>query len=241
MRVFLYVMFVMLAIPAAAREPPKTFSASKKLLAQIHEDIQHQTTLYCGCPYSRTTASGGDVDREACGLEAKSDDKRSDRVEWEHVVPASWFGRDRACWKTGHAKCVNSKGKAYKGRKCCSKRGVDSEFMRAYVDPHNLFPSSGEVNGNRSAWPFGVVPGEKRVYGQCDFEFANKTAEPATGVRGELARAMLYMADRYGVDVRMSRADLKAWHEADPAQPWEIKRAAAIAEKTGLGNPWVLE
>lgn len=32
----------------------------------------------------------------------------------------------------------------------------------------------------------------------------------------ESSHAMLYMADRYGVDVRMAREELVAWDEADP-------------------------
>ena len=91
-----------LASPALGQSPER-FSAAKKLLAGIHEEIGHLQTLYCACPYVRTSRSGGDIDREACGLKARKNAKRSDRVEWEHVVPASWFGSHRTCWKEGHA------------------------------------------------------------------------------------------------------------------------------------------
>ena len=113
-------------------------------------------------------------------------------------MPASWFGRDRSCWTEGHALCVKKNGKAFKGRSCCVKDGVDAEFLAAHNDPHNLFPAGGEVNGDRSAHPYGTVEGEPRKYGTCDFEVGGrpKAAEPAEGVRGEVARAMLYMADR---------------------------------------------
>jgi len=83
------------------------------------------STIYCGCPYERVNGSngkptpGGDVTREACALETRSDDKRSDRVEWEHVVPASWYGDTRACWqmkKDAYPECGS-----LSGRKCCLK------------------------------------------------------------------------------------------------------------------------
>ena len=63
----------------AMGQSPNTFDAAKKLLSDIHEDIGHLETLYCGCPYTRTGRSGGDVDRDACGLEARKNDERSDR------------------------------------------------------------------------------------------------------------------------------------------------------------------
>ena len=219
----------------------RTFAKSKRLLAGIHEDIGHLKTVYCGCPYTRKGRMGGDIDRDACGLRARKNEKRSDRVEWEHVVPASWFGRERSCWTGGHALCVKKNGKAFKGRKCCEKAGVDAEFLAAHNDPHNLFPAGGEVNGDRSAHPYGMVEGEPRRYGACDFEVGGrpKVAEPADGVRGEIARAMLYMADRYGIDVKMTREELTAWHEMDPPDGWERERARRIEMATGLRNPFI--
>ena len=153
-----------LAAPALAQSPA-TFPAAKRLLAGIHQEIGHLRTVYCGCPYVRTTRSGGDIDREACGLEARRNERRSDRVEWEHVVPASWFGWQRSCWKSGHELCGTKKGKKVKGRKCCLKPGVDPAFRAAHNDPHNLFPAGGEVNGDRSNHAYGNVAGEPRAFG----------------------------------------------------------------------------
>ena len=223
--------------PALAQSP-EGFAGAKKLLAGIHEEIGHLETLYCGCPYVRKGRSGGDIDREACGLRARKNEKRSDRVEWEHVVPASWIGADHACWKEGDSLCVKKDGSPFRGRKCCLRPGVDPAFAAAHNDPHNLFPSGGEVNGDRSNHPYGTVQGEPRAYGTCDFEVGGrpKVAEPADSVRGELARAMLYIADRYGVAVRMSREALLAWHESDPPAAWEIERAQRIEAATGLDN-----
>ena len=228
------------AVPAAGQSP-ETFAKSKRLLAGIHEDIGHLKTVYCGCPYTRKGRMGGDIDRDACGLRARKNETRSDRVEWEHVVPASWFGRERSCWTAGHALCVKKNGKAFKGRKCCAKDGVDAEFLAAHNDPHNLFPAGGEVNGDRSAHPYGTVEGEPRKYGACDFEVGGKpkAAEPAEGVRGEIARAMLYMADRYGIDVKMTQDELTVWHEADPPDGWERERARRIETATGLRNRFI--
>lgn len=228
-------------MPAAAQEPPRTFQAAKKYLADLHESIGHLETIYCGCPYERTTASGGNVDREACGLTARKNDARSDRVEWEHVVPASWFGQTRACWILKEEAYPECDGRS--GRDCCQR--VNAEFTLAHNDPNNLFPSSGEVNGDRSNYPYGEVPGEERIYGACDFEMGRapvgKIAEPPSGpARGTLARAMLYMSSTYGADIRLPLSIVWQWHINHPASPWEIERARRIAADTGLRNRWIL-
>ena len=128
-----------------------------------------------------------------------------------------------------------------KGKACCLKPGVNPEFQAAHNDPHSLFPAGGEVNGDRSAHPYGTVAGERRAYGACDFEVGGKpkVAEPATRVRGQLVQAMLYMAQRYGADVRMTRDALRGWHRANPPGAWEIERARWIEAATGLQNPHI--
>lgn len=235
--------FLFFTCVAFAQQPPSSFQASKKMLAEIHEDINYQYTLYCGCPYTRTTASGGQVDREACGVETRSNENRSKRIEWEHVVPASWFGQTRACW-TLKAVAYPGECEGLSGRKCCEK--VNEDFELAHNDPNNLFPSVGEINADRSNHPYGEVPGEPRLYGACDAEIielpgGGKLFEPAEGkVRGTVARAMLYMAQVYGVNVELPMNELWLWNKNNPPEEWEIERAKLIAEKTGLCNEWIL-
>ena len=49
---------------------------------------------------------------------------------------------------------------------------------------------------------------------------------------------MLYMADRYGVDVRTERHALLNWHDVDPPDVWESERAIRIEAATNLQNPY---
>ena len=136
---------VLFSVSSVAQSPPGSFYSAKKFLAEVHEEIRHMETIYRGCPYDRTTVSGGDVDRDACRLEARNTEHRSDRVEWEHVVPASWFGQTRACWQlTEKAYPEECEGKS--GRECC--QAVNDWFDIAHNDPNNLFPSSGEVSSS---------------------------------------------------------------------------------------------
>ena len=59
----------------------------------------------------------------------------------------------------------------------------------------NLTPAIVEVNADRSNLPYSEIIGEKRVYGQCDFEYdsVNKVVEPSEEVRGDIARIQLYL------------------------------------------------
>ena len=244
LRIAVITLCVLCAYTAGApAQPPETFGAAKKLAADIHEAIGHQITVYCGCPYDRKGRSGGDLDRDACAMKARKNEKRSDRLEWEHVVPASWIGEKHSCWSVGHDLCVKSDGTRFKGRKCCTKRGVDPDFLEAHNDLHNLLPSGGELNGDRLNHPFGEVTGEPRAYGECDFEVAAapKVAEPAETVRGEIARAMLYMAEQYGVNVRMPDDVLLEWHKGDAVEPWERERAKRIERATARTNRYIGE
>ena len=43
---------------------------------------------------------------------------------------------------------------------------------------YNLVPAVGEINGLRSNYNFGIIPGEKREFGSCDMEIEGQKAEP---------------------------------------------------------------
>jgi len=242
MRLILALM-LMIAAPAWAAEPPKSFAAAKTLLAQIHEDIGHLETLYCGCPYKRkASGSGGLMDTaKGCPNIVNPDIKRTARTEWEHVVPAWRMGHNLACWKPGIATCVNSKGEAYKGRKCCEDH--NPAFRAAHNDPHNIFPANGQLNGDRLNHPYGKFEGPgMRTYGACEFKVGGspKRAQYSKAVKGDVARAILYMAEKHSITVPYDRDQLTKDSAEDPPEIWEINRAKAIREKTGLRNRFIL-
>ncbi len=71
-------------------------------------------------------------------------------------------------------------------------------------------PSVGELNADRSARLYGVVAGEERAYGACDFEViatgegephVRGAAEPMPSIRGDVARVWFYMSEKYGVQM----------------------------------------
>jgi deoxyribonuclease-1 len=204
---------------------PSSFSAAKRVLDnEIY--VGHQVTFYCGCSYAEAPIEGKPgrtrltPDPRSCGLEPRKNANRAGRIEWEHVVPAWEFGHQLQCWQEG-------------GRKACKK---DPKFRQMEADMRNLVPAVGELNGDRSNYRFGMIPGEPRAYGACDFEvdFKARVVEPRPEVRGDVARIYFYMADRYGLRISSRQRKLfEAWDRQDPVSAWEAERARRIERAIG--------
>lgn len=217
-----------------APRTPASFTAAKRRAAAIYAD--HRETFYCSCSFS----AEGLIEARGCGYRPRGRSRTSQRLTWEHVVPASAFGSQRSCWRD--RPCLDRNGRRLDGRACCRK--IDDEFRRMEADLHNLVPAIGELNQARAHFTFGTVTGEPRAFGQCDFEIdvARQTAELPASRRGDVARAYLYMNLVYPEAFRLSgaeRARLEAWHHADPPDAWERTRNARIAAEQGVANPFV--
>jgi deoxyribonuclease-1 len=218
--------------PENLPQSPATFElAKKKLYNEIYQG--HAITFYCGCSYNPRTR---DVDWRSCGYVPRRNAERAARIEAEHVMPAHQFGNFRQCWREPEQVC----GRKMSGRKCCEEK--DPVFNTAHNDLMNLFPAIGEVNGDRSNFNWGEIPGEQREYGACTMEVDEsiRRAEPPEHVKGDIARTMFYMEKTYGF--RLSDQDRKlytAWGRMDPPDEWEQERNARIARVQGQDNPFV--
>lgn len=215
----------------------QSFSKSKKLMKKVYYDNQY--SFYCGCKYDYKQIAGKEktvVDADSCGYIPRNNNDRSKYIEWEHVVPAWAFGNTRQCWR--EPICENSKGKKYKGRKCCEK--IDPVFRVMQADMYNLQPAVGELNGDRSNYHFGIIPGEPREYGACDFEVSGKLAEPKEDIRGDIARTYFYMEHTYGVRISDKQRKLfDVWDKQDPVSGWERIRAERIEKIQGNKNKFI--
>jgi deoxyribonuclease-1 len=219
-------------LPLSAYSGTLTFSKAKKELVKTYQKIPDAKTFYCGCDI-HWQGKKGIPDSRSCGYTPRKPvtrsgklNERAQRIEWEHVVPAHWFGHQRLCWQQG-------------GRKACKK---DPEFVRMEGDLHNLQPAIGELNGDRSNYRFAALEGEPTQYGACQFkvDFNGRKAEPRSEVRGDIARTYFYMADRYNLRISKSQQKLfYAWATQDPVDDWEIQRNRLIKQIQGNGNPWI--
>ncbi|MCH8544694.1 MAG: endonuclease [Alcanivorax sp.] len=219
--------WLLLAVTAATAAPATFERAKTEARQHVYFDRTAEGTLYCGCAWHWTGRSGGRIDFDSCGYQVRAQETRAARLEWEHVVPASNFGRARQCWQEG-------------GRRNCN--ATDPVFNAMEADMHNLSPSVGEVNGDRSNFRFTELPGVARQHGACDFrvDFAQRAVEPRDAVKGQVARITFYMHDRY--DLPMADAQqrlLMAWDRQFPVSEWERERDLRIAARMGHHNPFV--
>ena len=208
----------------AANTTITSFNKAKKTLEkEVYFD--HRETLYC---------SAGFDDKKYVippnGFETTKYLKRSKKIEWEHAVPAENFGRTFSEWRNGDQACVDSKGKAFKGRKCTEK--VNKEYRHMQADMYNLYPAIGAVNALRSNYNFTMLPSEKSDFGSCAMKIADKKAEPPESARGRIARTYLYMDETYK-RYKMSKAQkqlMNAWDKMYPVSGWECERAERISK-----------
>lgn len=197
----------------------ESFSESKKLLKEIYKD--NQTTFYCGCKYDPFNKDNM-IDRNSCGYVPRNEltkkgkeNERANRIEWEHIMPAENFGRHLSCWKDG-------------GRKACSK---DPIFNKMEADMHNLVPAIGELNADRSNFRYGADKPKVGMYGECKFEvdFDANRAYVRDEIKGDIARAYLYMSKTYNINLSdQERKLMKAWDKQDPIDEWEIDKNKRI-------------
>jgi deoxyribonuclease-1 len=229
-KLFSVVALALSVITPAFSSPPTTFSEAKVIAKQnIYLDQANSSMgeLYCGCKWTWVGKSGGRIDAESCGLKARKQENRAERTEWEHIVPAWTFGNQRQCWQNG-------------GREHC----VDDDpvFRAMEADLFNLYPSVGEVNGDRSNFNYGMASGVAPQYGQCKtrVDFEQRAAEPRDEVKGLVARTSFYMFDRYKLSMsRQQQQLLMTWDKQYPVSPWEKERDRRIAAIMGHSNPFV--
>ena len=210
---------------------PSSFTQAKVLSkTQVYSDQskQGEGTIYCGCQWEWAGKSGGQVDLASCGYQVRKQQSRAERIEWEHIVPAWVFGHQRKCWQNG-------------GRKNCVS--TDPVFGRMEADLHNLAPSIGEVNGDRSNFSFGQLSTNTPYpYGMCRsrVDFKQKVFEPRDEVKGQVARVYFYMHDRYNLSMSRQQQQLfMAWDKKFPPNQWERTRDERIANVMGHHNPFV--
>lgn len=228
------VLSLSLALTTSA-QAMSSFSSAKRVLPKIYLQLEQefgtQSTVYCGCPieFSGTAKKPKwTVDLEPCGYEARKNWNRAKRIEAEHIMPAWEFGHQMQCWRDG-------------GRDKCGK---DKAFKEMEGDLHNLFPSVGEVNGDRGNFQFTNMGVKPTQYGKCQMvvDFKLKLAQPPKEAHGVIARAYLYMAQKYGIRLAaQQRRIYEAWNREMPVTAIECRRNELIAKEQGNDNPFVTE
>ncbi len=171
--------------------------------------------------WSKLYPNGGET--LYCGQ--KFGKRRGRKYNVEHVFPMSWVIRELKCGTR---------------TECREKSKI---FNRIEADLHNLYPVVKSINDARGSFRYGVIPGEKRKFGKrCDFEvnFKIRVVEPREAARGEIARAMFYMKDTYGMVIFRKQGELLLkWHVEDPPSQFEKQRNEMIEKIQGNRNKFI--
>ena len=211
-----------------------SFNDAKRMLERkVYYD--HRVTIYCQAGFDERKNT-----QLPQGFYTPKHEKRSAKIEWEHVVPAENFGRAFAEWRDGNPQCVHN-GKPFKGRKCAEKVNMEYRYMQS--DMYNLYPAIGSVNALRSNYSFTMLGDSvPATFGSCQMKIAGTKAEPPKEARGQIARSTKYMADAYPSRFRLSSQQQKlmdAWDRMYPVDQWECTRAKRIEALQGNENRFV--
>lgn len=208
-------------------KPPENYNQAKQAARMIWNE--QRATFYCGCHYNKQ----GYINFKSCSYQPVNK-RRDQKIEWEHVVPVSWYGRGRDCWQKNY--CQDGQKKSPRGRKCCQR--TDPEFVAMESDLHNLVPIERDVNRARSHFPFielGLDTSDKSLnYRGCPVVIDQSTgyALPPQGRKGWIARINLYMIKKYGITVSKDLIKTyQSWDKQFPPTEQEIawrKRVEAV-------------
>ena len=236
---FFYLLLLLCISPQAfsqfASGIPSNFVEAKKAARIIWSD--HRQDVYCGCQFDKHLK----VDTKSCNY-VPFDRLRGKRIEWDHVVPASWFGRQRPCWRENI--CVKKNGKTFKGRQCCEQ--IDDDFRKMYLDLHNLIPAIGEVNAARSAFRFSEFTNEDEDeplnFNGCKIaiDFDRHFVVPKDEIKGLIARVYLYMSETYPFTLsHKQQVMFEKWNKEHPPTSWEKEWNSRVKEVQGNDNRFI--
>ena len=229
---FLIGSFTLMTLSAHAQNyqyQNETRDALKRVYQTLNSEFGQTSTLHCGCnikyiPKAQYTHWVPDL--SSCGYQVRLNQKRANRIEVEHIMPAWDFGHQRKCWQEG-------------GRKNCDN---DELFKMMEADLHNVYPTVGEINADRRHFKFTDWGVPSPNYGSCEMvvDFKGQRAQPPKRARGQIARAYLYMAQKYDVKIPSEQlATYKDWDKSYDVTAFECRRNELIKQVQGNDNPFI--
>ena len=142
----------------------------------------------------------------------------------EHIYPMSWVIK--------HLACDNQEN-------CRTQTG---QYQHIESDLHNMYPILETMDNVRKDYQFGIIAEEYREFFECDFEreATVNIVEPRPLARGNIARAIFYVRDKYNLPVDIETIKLLIqWHLNDPPSKDEIRRNNIIESLQGTRNKYI--
>ena len=117
-------------------------------------------------------------------------------------------------------------------------RENNRDYQRMASDLHNIVPENARFDYERRAAKFEDLPAGTAVEG-CGYKRSFGIIEPPASIKGDIARALLYMHTTYGLPLYGDLNQLKTWTRIDPPSDTEMARNLRIAELQGNENPFI--
>ncbi len=197
---------------------------AEKQLNRIYQLAGKLQTFHCGCVFDKIKQ----VSPNICegGNNSTPEKKYSRTLEWVPMMPTHTFGSSLKCWTKNL--CTRADGIKVKGAQCCSE--VSPKYKKMESDMHNIFPAINRLSSIEEIFDFG---------GMWEYKFC-PGENPSLRIRGDIARAYLYMSYQYKINLPQNIEDsLRIWHLNDPPDDWEEQRNDKIEAIQGNRNPFI--
>ena len=232
--IFLMIGIWVIPLPGMSQEitsdgfPPSTLVSSeiaRKQIQKIYMTSGQQRTFHCGCVFDKLKQVYPNLcegrSRPAIGK------KTPKKLVWLSLMSPGVFAKSLKCWNT--ALCRRTDGEQIKGSQCCSE--ISPKFKTMQSDMHNIFPMIEEPSTSSGGTDFS---------GMWEYSYCGKKDRLRKEIRGDAARAYLYMSFQYKIRLEESLENsLRDWHFEDPPAEWEEKRNDMIEVIQGNRNPFI--
>lgn len=150
----------------------------------------------------------------------KAFSKNTVLITESHVYPAI-FVRD-------HLDCGTK-------RRCLR---TNEQYRAIQSDLHNVVIAESRLDLKIKSSIFGILD-ESTAKDKHGMRIHLNVIEPQDTLKGDIARIIFYMHDRYDLPIPGRLADLSLWNEQDPPSTEEIERNNRIEALQGHRNPFV--
>jgi deoxyribonuclease-1 len=131
-------------------------------------------------------------------------------------------------WVRDHIQCGTN-------RQCLRSSEQYQEIMS---DLHNIVPADAYFEFKRKNSAFGALD-ETVAANECGIRKRQHVIEPPDRIKGDIARVIFYMHERYKLPLQSSLSLLTLWHKNDPVSEAEIERNKNIDKIQRNENPFI--
>lgn len=214
------------------QRPHDFFEAKRQAEALFSNDTP---SLFCQCQLDNHLK----INEYSCGLQGEKPKHLAGQAVIAPLMPIEWFGPYFSCWR--ERPCLNLKGLRYGGKSCCRKKS--SQFRYIEAELYNLWPVEALINNQLGDIHFIEEKSGERI-GQCPiyYDKSAKTFTPSEKAKGILARAVLFMSEKYHIPLsKEDETQMFIWHQSHKPTEKEKAWAKKVAQIQGYENPYIFE